>query len=73
LESGASKIAIHFDGGAQIIIRPNRIVRGKKKKKKTKKVAYNVFIQHLVGNVVLKNTRPIQASQIRVKVTNKAA
>lgn len=30
LESDASKIAIHFDGGAQIIIRPNRIIRGKK-------------------------------------------
>lgn len=29
LEAGANSLTIDFDGGAQIIVRPNRIVRGK--------------------------------------------
>jgi hypothetical protein len=30
LDGGSNRISIEFDGGSQIIVRPNRIVRGRK-------------------------------------------
>lgn len=33
IEQGPNKLSIEFDGGGQIIVRPNRTVRGKKNKK----------------------------------------